>query len=56
MADFTGGFFWRVISAHLFGGFSQSMKQASFKAKEEKKKKCTISESVDCIMSLYISQ
>ncbi len=43
-------FIWRVILAHLLSGFSQSMKQASFK---EKKKKCTISRSVSCIMSLY---
>ncbi len=53
LAGHFGAFIWRVILAHLFGGFSQSMKQASFKAKEERKKKCTISESVDCIMSLY---
>jgi hypothetical protein len=34
-----GKIFWRVIFAHLFGGFSQLMKQASFKAKERKEKK-----------------
>ncbi len=55
MARYFGAFIWRIILAHLFGGFSQSMKQASFKAKEEKKKKCTISRSVSCIMSLYIA-
>jgi hypothetical protein len=29
-ADFHGKIFWRVILAHLFGGFSQAMKQASY--------------------------
>jgi hypothetical protein len=26
-ADFHGKIFWRVILAHLFGGFSQAMKK-----------------------------
>jgi hypothetical protein len=30
MADFSGGFFQRVILAHLFGGFSWLAKQAGF--------------------------
>jgi hypothetical protein len=33
MADFTGGFFWRVILAHLFGGFSWPVEQAGLKGK-----------------------
>jgi hypothetical protein len=33
MSDFTGGFLWRVISAHLFGGFSWPVNQAGFKRK-----------------------
>jgi hypothetical protein len=33
-----GKIFWRVILAHLFGGFSWSMKQASFKQRKEKKR------------------
>ncbi len=53
-ADFHGKIFWRVILAHLFGGFSQSMKQANSKARKEKK--CTISESVNCIMNIVCSQ
>jgi hypothetical protein len=36
LADHVGAFIWRIILAHLFGGFSQSMKQASFKAKKRK--------------------
>jgi hypothetical protein len=33
LAGHFGAFIWRVILAHSFGGFSQSMKQASFKEK-----------------------
>jgi hypothetical protein len=33
-----GKIFWRVILAHLFGGFSWLMKQASFKQRKEKKR------------------
>jgi hypothetical protein len=59
-ADFHGKIFWRVILAHLFGGHFGTfiwqvftvMKQANSR---KKKKKCTISESVNCIMSLYIA-
>ncbi len=40
--------------AHLFGGFSQAMK-GKLLSNEEKERKCTISESVDCIMSLLAS-
>ncbi len=43
MANFSGesfrGLFWRVILAHLFGGFSWLMKQAGFKGKEKQKKR-----------------
>jgi hypothetical protein len=37
-ADFHGKIFWRVILAHLFGGFSQLMKQASLKLKKKRKR------------------
>jgi hypothetical protein len=30
--------FWRVILAHLFGGFSWPMKQAGFEEKKSKRK------------------
>jgi hypothetical protein len=39
MARYFGGSFWRVILAHLFGGFSLSMKQAGFKAKKREAKR-----------------
>jgi hypothetical protein len=55
LAGFHGKIFWRVSLAHLFGGFSQEMK-SKLLSNEEKERKCTISESVDCIMSLYVSQ
>ncbi len=55
MARHFGGSFWRVTLAHLFGGFSTSNEKQAVEQKKEEKK-CTISESVDCIMSLYISQ
>ncbi len=46
--------------ADLFGGFSWPIKQAGFKAKKReakrKEKKCTISGSVNCIMSIVYSQ
>jgi hypothetical protein len=35
----VGGAVWRVILAHLFGGFSQSIKQAGFKAKKREAKR-----------------
>jgi hypothetical protein len=38
MADFTGGFFRRVISAHLFGGFSWPVNEAGFKGKVKQNK------------------
>jgi hypothetical protein len=38
MADFTGVFFRRVISAHLFGGFSWPVKQAGFKGKVKQRR------------------
>jgi hypothetical protein len=54
LAGHFGAFIWRVILAHLFGGFSQAMK-SKLLSNEEKERKCTISESVDCIMPLYIA-
>jgi hypothetical protein len=39
MADFTGGFFWRVILAHFFGGFSWPVDQAGLKGKVKQKKR-----------------
>jgi hypothetical protein len=33
LAGRFGAFIWRVILAHLVGGFSLSMEQASFKEK-----------------------
>jgi hypothetical protein len=56
LAGHFGTFIWRVILAHLFGGFSQAMKKQAVEQRKKEKKKCIISESVDCIMSLYISQ
>jgi hypothetical protein len=56
LAGHFGAFIWWVILAHLFSGFSWSMKQASFKQRKEKKKKCTISRSVDCIVDIVYSQ
>jgi hypothetical protein len=37
LAGNFGAFIWWVILAHLLGGFSQSMKQASSKARKERK-------------------
>jgi hypothetical protein len=34
-----GRFFWRVILAHLFGGFSWPVKQAGLRRKEKQKKR-----------------
>jgi hypothetical protein len=38
MASYSGGSFWRIILAHLFGGFSWLMKQAGSKEKKSKRK------------------
>ncbi len=61
-ADFHGKIFWRVILVHLFGGSFWRIYLAGFHSqwnkqipKQEREKKCTISESVDCIVSLYIA-
>ncbi len=58
-ARYSGGSFWRIYLAGHFGTFIWRVftvnETSKFKAKEEKKRKCTISESVDCIMSLYIA-
>jgi hypothetical protein len=43
-ADFHGKIFWRVILAHLFGGFSQSRKK---QAVEQRKKKERNAQSVN---------
>jgi hypothetical protein len=59
MADFTGGFFWRVILAHLFGGFSRPVNQAGLKGKIKQKRrkvKCVLSRPVNCIMIIVYSQ
>jgi hypothetical protein len=34
---FSGGLFWWVISAHLFGGFSWQVNQAGLKKSKQKK-------------------
>jgi hypothetical protein len=34
-----GKLFWRVILAHLFGGFSWPMKQADFRGRKRKSKR-----------------
>jgi hypothetical protein len=47
LAGHFGTFIWRVFTSN---------EKASCWAKEKKERKCTISESVDCIMSLYVSQ
>jgi hypothetical protein len=39
MARYSGGSFWRIILAHLLGGFSWPMKQAGFERKKKKSKK-----------------
>jgi hypothetical protein len=57
MADFTGGFFWRVILAHLFGGFSWPVNQAGFEEKQHKKRsKMILSRPVNCITIIVYSQ
>ncbi len=56
MARYFGGSVWRIYLAGHFGTFIRRV----FTVKEisktkEKEKKCTISESVNCIMSLYVA-
>jgi hypothetical protein len=46
-ADCHGRFFWRVILAHLFGGFSWPVKQAGFWTKRKAKEKEENVHSVD---------
>jgi hypothetical protein len=36
-ADFHGKIFWRVILAHLFGGFSQAMKSQAVEQRRKRK-------------------
>jgi hypothetical protein len=58
-ADFSGGSFWRVILAHLFGGFPWQVNQSSFKEKQSKEKRsklCTFSGPVDRIINIVYSQ
>jgi hypothetical protein len=50
LAHLFGGSFWRI---YLAGFHSQWSKQI---LKQEKEKKCTISESVNCIMNIVCSQ
>jgi hypothetical protein len=38
LAGYFGGLFRRVISAHLFGGFSWQANQAGFEEKQSKEK------------------
>jgi hypothetical protein len=38
LAGHFGAFFWRVVFAHIFGGFSQAIK-SKLLSKEEKEKK-----------------
>ncbi len=59
-ARYFGGSFWRIYLAGHFGAFiwrvfTGNEKQA-VEQRKKRKKKCIISESVDCIMSLYSSQ
>jgi hypothetical protein len=59
LADESGSFSRQDILAGHFGTFIwrifTSNEKVSCWAKKKKKKKCTISESVDCIMSLYVA-
>ncbi len=58
-ARYFGGSFWRIYLAGHFGTFIwrvfTSNEKTSCWAMKKRKRKCTISESVDCIMSLYIA-
>jgi hypothetical protein len=54
-----GEFSWRVILAHLFGGFSWQENQTGLKrskAKEKKSKLCVFRGPVDGIMNIVYSQ
>jgi hypothetical protein len=55
MARYFGGSFWQI---YLAGFHSQWNKRVSKeeKAKQRKEKKCIISRSVNCIMSIVYSQ
>jgi hypothetical protein len=58
MADFSGGLFRWVISAHLFGGFSWQVNQAGFEEKQSKEKKsklCIFRGPVDRIINFVYS-
>ena len=59
MARYFGGPFWRIILAHFLASFhSQWSKRVlqGRKVKQRKEKKCIISRSVNCIMSIVYSQ
>ncbi len=59
MARYFGGSFWRIYLAGHFGVFIWrvfTVNEAKKIPKQEKEKKCTISESVSCIMSIVCSQ
>jgi hypothetical protein len=65
-SGFHGKIFWQVLLAHLFGGLfwrnhlagfmvSETNKpQGKEKANKKKRKECTSSRSVNCLMPLYI--
>jgi hypothetical protein len=58
MADFSGGSFRRVISAHLFGGFSWQVNQVGFEeeqSKEKRSKLCIFRGPVDRIINIEYS-
>ncbi len=55
-ADFTGGIFWRVISAHLFGGFSWPIGFKEKQSKVKRSKLCIIRGPIDSIMNIVYSQ
>ncbi len=55
-ARYFGGSFWRIYLAGHFGAFIWQVFTVNETSKlKRKEKKCTISESVSCIMSLYIA-
>ena len=62
MARYFGGSFWRVILAGHFGAFIWRVFMANEasgfqrKVKQRKERKCIISRSVNCIMSIVCSQ
>ncbi len=56
MARYFGGSVWRIYLAGHFGAFTWRVFIVNEISKtKEKEKKCTISESVSCIMPLYVA-